>query len=1111
MVGASPSVGLQQATAGEFADRPFSKEFLQPHPTPPSMKPAPHSAPSSTAVTLALCLSALTAMAQTAPAPQPRDNDKDPEGPATLLSPFEVNTSRDTGFAATSALAGGRLATDLRDTPVSYSVMTREFLDALAIDDLQTAAAWAPNSQSMPDDGGNNFFTFTTMYATRGVRAGTQQRNFFPQNGDNDTYNIERFDFARGPNSILFGNGSLGGTSSSTTKRARTDKAFQNVQFRLGSWDSVRTTLDINQPLGDDNRLAMRGVLMWQDTNGWRDKTFDKREGAFLTTTYRPFRNTEIRLEGEYLKIGKQTAMTKLNDRLAGWDGQLTYSSPAALRTANAAMLNAATVAGVNRRPANYFVYDPYNGLNAIMNLEGEPMTRGGAETATTPIAGYTYGASGGGTFNTTGAGFDNVLGVPTGRFDNALANSKFFIPGEEFTISPDAPLVTSHFKDVQLTINHQIGDFYFEAAGDINRQTYFVNGEENRGTSDTYIDINSVLPDGSSNPHFLEPYGDGQYFRGYRHYNNDNFRLAAAYLKDTRFGSFGINTMAGINDANYDITYRYLSMGLGDNKANWTRDTQFVRIRRYWSETDRPLTDPSAGSINYVNPGSPIAQIQPVWVADSRPNINSINQSKYKYGLVSLNAKLFKEKLVLLGAVRRDSYFISSLRQANVGDWPANVDPAMPLFLPNAPADWNALTYVPKNTNGVPTDFETVAQARPRSSNGTPLPQYANDRFQDDYSQPPISGLFTTKSLGSVYHLNDWISPFINYAETFNPSPAYYLLIDGNIIPPTIAKGMDYGLRFELFDRRLSIVTTYYENTERNNRATVTGGTPPFNTLFSARPQGSDQEMNNRGQSLLPSYQDLSKRHAEGFEIEAVANLTKALRITASYSQPKVYLDDANSMTRAFIDSHGEVFKAIAQDANVAIDSTNIASVDTSVPADIRSPDAQAAADAYNTIYERRASFIEGRVLSQDQTLIRLFADYAVQSGPLKDVRVGVGYHYDGRRVIGNRASDTIVNPANPATAIDDPDRDVHTLVYAPHSTSKMIATVGYSFKLFDRPVTANLIVDNILDDGKVIYVGTSQRPRDGDYASPAREAVPNGFSYVTPINYRLTLGMTF
>jgi hypothetical protein len=34
-----------------------------------------------------------------------------------VLSPFTVNTDRDSGFVAASSLAGGRLATDLADMP----------------------------------------------------------------------------------------------------------------------------------------------------------------------------------------------------------------------------------------------------------------------------------------------------------------------------------------------------------------------------------------------------------------------------------------------------------------------------------------------------------------------------------------------------------------------------------------------------------------------------------------------------------------------------------------------------------------------------------------------------------------------------------------------------------------------------------------------------------------------------------------------------------------------------------------------------------------------------------------------------------------------------------
>src|SRR5947209_7195560 len=167
----------------------------------------------------------------------------------TTLTPFEVRTDKDTGFAASSALAGGRLATDLRDTPASYSVVTREFIDALNLDNLQDVAQWTPSTTAQPDNGQQNFFQIDTVYSTRGVSNGRPQRNFFPQFSLGDTYNLERVDFGRGPNSILFGNGTLGGVSSVMTKRASPNRPSQTVKFGVGSWSYYRGMIDVNQPI----------------------------------------------------------------------------------------------------------------------------------------------------------------------------------------------------------------------------------------------------------------------------------------------------------------------------------------------------------------------------------------------------------------------------------------------------------------------------------------------------------------------------------------------------------------------------------------------------------------------------------------------------------------------------------------------------------------------------------------------------------------------------------------------------------------------------------------------------------------------------------------------
>src|SRR5690606_40632469 len=64
-----------------------------------------------------------------------------------------------------------------------------------------------------------------------------------------DSYNLDRIDYSRGPNAILFGNGTFGGNANVVTKRARHDSSFLNIKGSYGSWDYRRVTVDDNRPL----------------------------------------------------------------------------------------------------------------------------------------------------------------------------------------------------------------------------------------------------------------------------------------------------------------------------------------------------------------------------------------------------------------------------------------------------------------------------------------------------------------------------------------------------------------------------------------------------------------------------------------------------------------------------------------------------------------------------------------------------------------------------------------------------------------------------------------------------------------------------------------------
>src|SRR5689334_2985021 len=88
---------------------------------------------------LGLC----SAFGQTAPA---RPVTATTAEEAVRLDPFNVNADADVGFVAASSLAGGRISTALKDTPVAFSVITKEFLDAFNITNVAEASMWTTNS-----------------------------------------------------------------------------------------------------------------------------------------------------------------------------------------------------------------------------------------------------------------------------------------------------------------------------------------------------------------------------------------------------------------------------------------------------------------------------------------------------------------------------------------------------------------------------------------------------------------------------------------------------------------------------------------------------------------------------------------------------------------------------------------------------------------------------------------------------------------------------------------------------------------------------------------------------------------------------------------------------
>ncbi len=284
------------------------------------------------------------------------------DGSVFELSPFVVDGSEDSGYVAKNTLGGSRLNTRLKDTASAISVFTPDLIEdlgALSIEDVMQYGTNITDSSAYEEAtvNGNSISEFDTVFYSRGL-PGSRARNYFKWEIASDTFNVERIDQSRGPNSILFGVGSPGGIVNTGTKQAILDGDVKRVKLSLGSWDLFRTELDYNVNLVDE-KLAVRLNAMHSEADGWRPNEYDDQDRFHLALKYRPAQKTEIRAELEFGEVSNIKNRPWVGiDEVSAW-----LDNGAQLRSDSTADASA----GIRRIGANYVTY--FDATGGLLNM----------------------------------------------------------------------------------------------------------------------------------------------------------------------------------------------------------------------------------------------------------------------------------------------------------------------------------------------------------------------------------------------------------------------------------------------------------------------------------------------------------------------------------------------------------------------------------------------------------------------------------------------------------------------------------------------------------------------------------------------------------------------
>lgn len=286
-------------------------------------------------VSAGLVLGAQSLVAQTAPAaapakPEPAAAAK-PVTPATtpagseilVLSPFEVSSANDSGYAVATTLAGNRLNTNLRDLGFAISVINEQFMRDIGAFNNETLLQYTTSMEigsvygNFSGAGGvqgtqleetGRFVAPQMNSRVRGLAPADNTIDFFISDIPWDGYAIDRVDQQRGPNSILFGLGQPGGIINANTKQA----GFRNkgsVEVRASSFNSLRSSIDYNQVLLP-KQLAVRVTALRNDENFQQKPAFQRDERIFGALRFEPgflnktdFAKTTLRINAEKGRI----------------------------------------------------------------------------------------------------------------------------------------------------------------------------------------------------------------------------------------------------------------------------------------------------------------------------------------------------------------------------------------------------------------------------------------------------------------------------------------------------------------------------------------------------------------------------------------------------------------------------------------------------------------------------------------------------------------------------------------------------------------------------------------------------------------------------------------
>lgn len=755
------------------------------------------------------------------------------------LTPFEVSTSKDLGYAAGNTLAGGRVDTPLELTPGSISVMTKEFMDDFNITNINDAGMWTVGFDLGTPVGSSNPSSISTYQVM--FRGAQPDQNFPTRNGSinfgvADSYNTERYEFQRGPDTSMFGDGGPGGRQSSSSKRATFNRTATSFTAQGDSYGGYRGTLDYSKGW---ERFGLRFNSLYQNNRFYTDETNRIKKAWTLNAVTKLGKNTQFVAEYERVNEWNQLWSATIGDSHILWDGVTVNNDNNPIAANNATSL---ANLGIQLTAANnntdYFTWNFATGT--FENFRGN-------QYRTRPVAGV---------YRIPWPGNPNLPPTRTPALKGI--NKRFNLHAKSNVAARDADTLSA-------ALEHRAGNLFLRLAFDQNHYDN-VTPYSNTSPNDYIIDLNRLMPDGvRPNPMFLRPFVD---VVQNRIYNEDRKREVSGMATYKFFKpafhdykqQFSLNTgYRESHNESFTDAWRRVADSTGARVDPFAANSaNQVRYRVYWDQPRPDLAQVFTDPNKYFSGAGKWAVVQ---------EAGNLTDRTVKYAGLTSQSAFFNERLAITASYRRDIVGVDTQNR-----------------LAGA-AGYDPVTFRNIVGNG------GVAGARFKRSESVASVAYGLVAYPFRRAPEARDGFVrrAISPLGFVY----------NYAENTQPpgGGAVNTLIDGTEAPLTHSKTMDLGLRYSIPGGKAYLTVSHY-NTDQQDISSGFGSAGDIRSIWTNLGYTDPLLVG----STAFNYTDPSARKLEGWEAELTANPTRNITLTASYSHPLTYIQSESVARKAYV-----------------------------------------------------------------------------------------------------------------------------------------------------------------------------------------------------------------